>query len=1036
MFESFDDFVNNEARDFNDPVLMKMRAAQMKANKKAAEKAAKAAKKGKELSPAKIKKIEKLKAERAEIMRQMELDAGQAGSEWNDDMAQSYGEALNDIDKEIIKLGGNPIGASGFKLTEAYTEDDINMSYGFFRSVLDAVKTEKEAIALFDEGVAQLQRAPYRLTETEALAVLNSPMGRHAADQIVDGEADSAVLGLEQYYGKSLKKEIAKVQRAAVAEEVEEAYDGKMSDFKYEFPLRFAEVTGNPEKAIKKMAKKGKGFEVRTATYMSRQEMEEVGREMDMELVDYKKDRNIAVSVYESKIQLKRKYTENHPAITAGKFAKVRNKMLEAIADGKLTKEEFDTILREMSVDAKRWVRRNNKYFNVSEDGVTLSKFGRRALNQITINENMDNNKFLFESFNDFINSNNTELITEGTRGQFGIIDKNGKITSVYTHYDSYPEYMLPIIKKGYKNASKVKQVIDKGDNSGLETSPRSMRFYGDGRMPSTGTLRNWDAYVKDIRDNGGAEYVYLYNDAEGRWYMANVRSDARNRDLMPIDQYNESVVNEEMSKSEIKKEVKRLKKMGYDAHEFYGDIRVDGVDAPNPNWDGKISLTWSPDGIYADDDQYSGDDQSYNKFLDILEYPEDYNGQFESLEPLCEATVEMDAMAPDDRNFLRWLDKNKVEIIKHDKQGPNNHPVITMQGKRKDLERVLADCKWGWCDEDLAEYIEESLELNEAFKSSKLRSLMNMYPAAGYGKEKNLAKAVYGLSKIKLDQIEDSDLIQTTPKHAYKQFTKERDYLVFYVVDYEKHNPYADISGYGDAQIKPGILGVTRGKDFLGVAYNQSDSRASSDKRGRRIAYTLGKAEDGAVGGNKKYKGYSATGIYNVKRAADLADRVIAIDLSAMGKSSRELIQQRADAQSGAIAFKSDKDFKKANMTRYKDILSSKAAKLPLDKMVEGAINELTKHIADAMKSGEKTKYGEIKIGEDKRGREIKITDAANIMSSILGDYERYVRYTADAEREKDSGYSSGYYEKEAKAYAKKVSDRVKKVKAMDYAW
>jgi len=31
------------------------------------------------------------------------------------------------------------------------------------------------------------------------------------------------------------------------------------------------------------------------------------------------------------------------------------------------------------------------------------------------------------------------------------------------------------------------------------------------------------------------------------------------------------------------------------------------------------------------------------------------------------------------------------------------------MQGKRKDLETVLADCDYGWCDEDLAEYIKES---------------------------------------------------------------------------------------------------------------------------------------------------------------------------------------------------------------------------------------------------------------------------------------------------------------------------------------
>jgi len=62
-------------------------------------------------------------------------------------------------------------------------------------------------------------------------------------------------------------------------------------------------------------------------------------------------------------------------------------------------------------------------------------------------------------------------LIEEGTRGQFGKIDKKGNITSIYTHYDSYPENMLPIIKKSFKNSKSVDAVIAKGDCSGLETS-------------------------------------------------------------------------------------------------------------------------------------------------------------------------------------------------------------------------------------------------------------------------------------------------------------------------------------------------------------------------------------------------------------------------------------------------------------------------------------------------------------------------------------------------------------------------------------
>lgn len=128
------------------------------------------------------------------------------------------GNLANDTYRHIKDVDHIIMGA----LDESYTEYDINMSYGFYGTIESSgdVKLAKKAEQLFDEGVMALQRAPYRLTEREALEVLNSKMGRKAADQIIDGEADSALLGLEQYYGKKLKSEIAKVQRLAVNEDL------------------------------------------------------------------------------------------------------------------------------------------------------------------------------------------------------------------------------------------------------------------------------------------------------------------------------------------------------------------------------------------------------------------------------------------------------------------------------------------------------------------------------------------------------------------------------------------------------------------------------------------------------------------------------------------------------------------------------------------------------------------------------------------------------------------------------------------------
>jgi hypothetical protein len=730
----------------------------------------------------------------------------------------------------------------------------------------------------------------------------------------------------------------------------------------------------------------------------------------------------------ERKVTLKRRYTENHPAITAGAAARIRNKMLEAIADGKITQDEFNSMLSELSADSKRWMKRNSQYFNVSEDGVTLSKSGSRILNQIKT-EKPTMRKLVMESFNEFVNSNSTEMINEGTRGQFGKIYKNGEIRSVYTHYDSYPEHMLPIIKKAYKKGN-IDDIISKGDNSGLEASVDKMNFYGvpDAMNPMKGKKSKIDSYIKQAANDSGAEFIYLYDESDKNWYMVDVYGD---RELVPAFESVETE-GEELNEGYVKS-------AGYKAAEE----RIEGLARQlDPNSRLCKGISKAADNVTAEFREMKKHmDEIYSIWQDV-EYTIAMSNESvvtEEVEQLFEATVEMDAMDPDNKDFLKFLKKNRVKIIDKMMDGPaGGHPVITMQGKKKDLENVLADCNYGWCDEELAEYIEESL-ITEAFKSSKLRNLMNMdHGHTSYGKKiHGLAQAFYDLTKAKLDQIGDEQLIDySDPKQAAKEFRKNKDAVVFFISDNHKENPYAPKTSYNDV-IRPGIIGVSRGTEFLGAHYAQSGKALGKNKR--KNDYVMSPSQEGAIGGNKKYGGYEASGLATVKRVAEVADRAIVINLASIKDTeldARQKVEDRIKAQEGAIAFQSADEFKKANVKRYKEILATKASKLPLDKMVEGAINELSKHIADGIKSGEKTAYGEIKLGQDKRGRDIKATDAANIMSSILSDYESYVRYVADAEKEKDSGYSTGYYEKEAKEYAKRVSDRVKKIKDMDYAW
>jgi hypothetical protein len=56
--------------------------------------------------------------------------------------------------------------------------------------------------------------------------------------------------------------------------------------------------------------------------------------------------------------------------------------------------------------------------------------------------------------------------------------------------------------------------------------------------------------------------------------------------------------------------------------------------------------------------------------------------------------------------------------------------------------------------------------------------------------------------------------------------------------------------------------------------------------------------------------------------------------------------------------------------------------------------------------------------------------------MRNILDEYNRYVGYVAESEKEVATGYSGKFYEGRLKESAKTITDYVKKVDAKNYAW
>lgn len=140
----------------------------------------------------------------------------------------------------------------------------------------------------------------------------------------------------------------------------------------------------------------------------------------------------------------------------------------------------------------------------------------------------------------------NENLLTEATRSQIGVIDKNGKILSTYVHWDGYPDGVGKTAKKYFNTSDKIKKLlttdggygisslapkIDGGNDHTFQQPVKDQTvFYGRDRGEKTGNyikgdLQSVDKFIKTAGNQSGAEYVYLFNTKDGKWYYADTSS-------------------------------------------------------------------------------------------------------------------------------------------------------------------------------------------------------------------------------------------------------------------------------------------------------------------------------------------------------------------------------------------------------------------------------------------------------------------------------------------------------------------------------
>jgi hypothetical protein len=132
-------------------------------------------------------------------------------------------------------------------------------------------------------------------------------------------------------------------------------------------------------------------------------------------------------------------------------------------------------------------------------------------------------------------------VINEGTRGQIGTLDKSGKITTTYVHYGSVSSAGDFLRNNGGKEAKELlklgkagisflgKKITAKNDFNNPDYDAAC--FYGrdrgeKGNAIMTGKVDNLRKFVSDVKNDGGAEFLYLWDETTAKWLFMDTYED------------------------------------------------------------------------------------------------------------------------------------------------------------------------------------------------------------------------------------------------------------------------------------------------------------------------------------------------------------------------------------------------------------------------------------------------------------------------------------------------------------------------------
>ena len=131
------------------------------------------------------------------------------------------------------------------------------------------------------------------------------------------------------------------------------------------------------------------------------------------------------------------------------------------------------------------------------------------------------------------------------TRGNIAIVNEDGSITSIYVHWDSYPEYVGKMLLNHYTTSDIVNELLDLGNLSQLCENINFVGYHTFAE-PQKGVCvaygrergeKDQEAIVfedlgefEDSASNSWADYQYLFDN--GKWSYRNVNNTLGWREL------------------------------------------------------------------------------------------------------------------------------------------------------------------------------------------------------------------------------------------------------------------------------------------------------------------------------------------------------------------------------------------------------------------------------------------------------------------------------------------------------------------------